>query len=243
MSVFVLVHGSWHDGSLWADVAAHLEHQGHQVHSPTIAGHGNGTSRAVSHDDCVVSITSYIDDHELTDVVLVGHSFGGSVIARVAERMPGRIRRLVFFNAFVPKNGTSVLDNTPLAYQELFPKIAAQTTDNTVMLPFEVWRDAFIGDADLARATETYRMLTPEPLAPTVEKLDLTKFYALTHIPRSYVLCDEDSALPPGDPEHGYLANARRLGVFRLVTLNGSHEVMFTNPALLASKLELAGRD
>ncbi|MEV4603455.1 hypothetical protein AB0K15_39495 [Amycolatopsis sp. NPDC049253] len=76
-----------------------------------------------------------------------------------------------------------------------------------------------------------------------MEKLDLTKFYALTGVPRSYVLCGEDSALPPGDPEHGYLANARRLGTFRLVTLEGSHEVMFTGPALLASKLALAGRD
>ncbi|QRP48459.1 hypothetical protein [Amycolatopsis sp. FDAARGOS 1241] len=57
------------------------------------------------------------------------------------------------------------------------------------------------------------------------------------------MLSDEDSALPPGDPDHGHLANARRLGALRLVTLEGSHEVMFTNPALLARKLELAGRD
>ncbi|WP_326835341.1 alpha/beta fold hydrolase [Amycolatopsis rhabdoformis] len=243
MATFVLVHGSWHDGTLWADVADRLTERGHEVHSPTIAGHGPGASRAVTHDDCVASITQYLDEHSLGDFVLVGHSFGGSVIARVAERLPDRVRRLVFLNAFVPVNGTSVLDNTPPAYQELFPQLAAQTTDDTVMLPFEVWREAFIGDADLARAEETYRLLTPEPLGPTVEKLDLTKFYSLTHIPRSYVLCGEDAALPPGDPDHGYLANARRLGVFRLVTLDGSHEVMFTNPALLATKLELAGRD
>ncbi|MGP4017576.1 alpha/beta hydrolase [Saccharopolyspora sp. 5N708] len=243
MPLFVLVHGSWHDGSLWADVAEHLEKLGHEVHSPTIAGHGAGVSREVTHDDCTASITDYVDSHNLTDFVLVGHSFGGSVIARVAERLPDRVRRLVFLNAFVPANGTSVLDNAPPAYQELFPLLAEHSGDNTVMLPFEVWRDAFIGDADLERAQETYGMLTPEPLGPTVEKLDLSEFYTLTGIPRSYVLCDEDSALPPGDPEHGYLANARRLGVFRLVTLEGSHEVMFTNPALLASKLELAARD
>lgn len=224
-------------------MAEHLEKRGHDVHYPTIAGHGPGVSRDVDQDDCVTSITDYLQLHRLTDFVLVGHSFGGSVIARVAERMPERIRRLVFFNAFVPANGTSVLDNTPPAYQELFPVLAAQSEDNTVMLPFEVWRDAFIGDADLARARETHRLLTPEPLRPTTDKLDLTAFYSLTHIPRSYVLCDQDTALPPGDPDHGYLANARRLGVFRLVTLAGSHEVMFTNPALLAEKLDLAGRD
>jgi len=243
MSRYVLVHGSWHDGTAWADVAGHLEKCGHEVHSPTMAGHGPDVSRAVSHDDCVDSVVDYINEHDLTDIVLVGHSFGGSVIARTAERLPDRIRRLVFLSAFVPGNGISALDNAAPAYQELFPVLAAQSGDNSVMLPFEVWRDAFIGDADLERAQEVYRMLTPEPIGPTVEKLDLTRFYTLSSIPRSYVLCNDDAALPPGDPAYGYLANARRLGVFRLVTLEGSHEVLFTNPELLASKMELAGRD
>jgi pimeloyl-ACP methyl ester carboxylesterase len=244
MSRYVLVHGSWHVGTAWADVAGHLERNGHEVHSPTMAGHGKNVPRDVSHDDCVDSVTDYVAEHGLTDFILVGHSFGGSVIARTAERIPKKIRRLVFWNAFVPVNGTSVLDNAPPAYQELFPVLASQSDDNTVTLPFEVWRDSFIGDADLSRARETYDMLVPEPLGPTVEKLDLTEFYRLLPgIPRSYVLCNDDSALPPGDPVHGYLANARRLGVFRLLTLEGSHEVIFTNPALLARKLELAGRD
>ncbi|WP_329044502.1 alpha/beta fold hydrolase [Streptomyces sp. NBC_01422] len=244
MARYVLVHGSWHDGTAWADVAGHLENLGHEVHYPTMAGHGDGVSRDVDHDDCVDSVIRYVMEHGVTDFVLVGHSFGGSVIARLAERIPNRIRRLVFWNAFVPANGTSVLDNAPPAYQELFPALAAQSDDNSVMLPFNVWRDAFIGDADLERARETYGMLVPEPLGPTVEKLDLTDFYSnLPSLACSYVLCNSDSALPPGDPEHGYLANARRLGVFRLVTLEGSHEVLFTNPELLAHKLVLAGRD
>ena len=243
MALFVLVHGPWHDGSAWSDVAGHLEERGHEVHHPTMAGHGPGASRDVTHDDCVASVVDHVVAEDLTDIVLVGHSFGGSVIARVAERVPDRIRRLVFWNAFVPRNGTSVLDNAPRAYQEAFPVLAAESGDNSVMLPFAVWRDAFIGDADLERARETYRMLTPEPLGPTVEKLDLTVFYGLDRIPRSYVLCNDDSALPPGDPEVGYLANARRLGTVRLITLDGSHEALFTAPALLAGKLELAGRD
>ncbi|ODU06090.1 MAG: salicylate esterase [Pseudonocardia sp. SCN 72-86] len=243
MSLFLLVHGSWHDGSAWADVADHLHKRGHEAHHPTMAGHGPGVSRDVTHDDCVNSVIDYADAHSLSDFVLVGHSFGGSVIARVAERISDRVRRLVFWSAFVPPVGTSVLDNAPTAYQAEFPRLAAESGDNSVMLPFPVWRDAFIGDADLDRAKETYAMLTPEPLGPTVEKLDLTTFFGLTQIPRSYVLCNDDSALPPGDPNCGYLANARRLGAFRLVTLDGSHEVLFTDPALLASKLELAGRD
>jgi hypothetical protein len=61
---------------------------------------------------------------------------------------------LVFWNAFVPAHGTSVLDNAPPAYQEMLPQLAALSTDNSAMLPWEIWRDAFIGDADLARARD-----------------------------------------------------------------------------------------
>jgi pimeloyl-ACP methyl ester carboxylesterase len=243
MSVFVLVHGSWHDGEAWTDVAGELRKLGHEAHHPTMAGHGIDADRDVSHDDCVASFADYISEYDLTDVVLVGHSFGGSVIARLAAQIPEKIRRLVFWNAFVPAHGTSVLDNAPPAYQEMLPQLAALSTDNSAMLPWEIWRDAFIGDADLARAQETYRMLTPEPVGPSVEKLDMRAFYDLTTVPRSYVLCHDDAGLPPGDPQYGYLANARRLGVFRLVTLDGSHEVLYTNPSLLAEKLVLAGRD
>jgi pimeloyl-ACP methyl ester carboxylesterase len=108
MARYVLVHGSWHDGTSWADVTSHLEELGHDVHSPTMAGHGPGVPRAVSHDDCVNSVVDYVHEQGLTDFVLVGHSFGGSEIARTAERLPDRIRRLVFWNAFVPASGTSV---------------------------------------------------------------------------------------------------------------------------------------
>ena len=136
-----------------------------------------------------------------------------------------------------------MLDNAPIAVQELFPILAEQSGDNTVLLRFEIFRDAFIGDADLQRAQQTYQMLSPEPVGPIVEKLDMKAFYELTTVPRSYVLSHDDCGLPPGDPQVGYLMNARRLGIFRLVTLEGSHEVLLTNPALLAMKLEVAGRD
>jgi hypothetical protein len=91
----------------------------------------------------------------------------------------------VFLNAFIPKDGTSVLDNAPVASQELFPILAEQPGDNTVLLPFEIFRDAFIGDADLPRAQEVLgsmdldahrrfwrRVTTPTAVADTVHVFD-----------------------------------------------------------------------
>jgi hypothetical protein len=57
---FVLVHGSWHDGSLWKPVADQLDVAGHDVTTPTIAGHGKHADKDVSHEDCVRSIIDHI---------------------------------------------------------------------------------------------------------------------------------------------------------------------------------------
>jgi hypothetical protein len=70
---------------------------------------------------------------------------------------------------------------------------------------------------------------------------DLTRFYKL-QIPKSYLNCTEDNALPQG--EWGWHPRmSSRLGLYRLVQMPGSHEVIFTNPKRLADKLVEAGRD
>lgn len=242
MTTFVLVHGSWHDGSAWDPVIAHLEDLGHTAYGPTVAGHGNGVNKAVTHDDCVTSIRDYIVERDLSDVVLLGHSFGGTVIARVAEEVPDRLRRLIFWNAFVPEQSNSLLDECPPNYRDLFAQLAEASEDNTVLLPFEIWRDAFIQDGDLDLAQSAYEKLSSEPYQPFVDKLDLTRFYGMQQLPKSYLNCTEDMALPQGEwGWHPRMSN--RLGLYRLVQMPGSHEVIFSNPEGLAEKIIEAGRD
>lgn len=241
MSNFVLIHGSWHSGDAWSQTAQHLKAAGHTVFTPTIAGHGKGSNKAVNHAQCTQSIVDYIAGNDLRDFVLVGHSFGGTIIAKVAEVMPERIRRLVFWNAFVLQDGNCLLDEIPPYYRELFDQLVRQSADHTVMAPFPIWREAFINDADLALAKSTYESLSPEPYQPFQDKLDMKKFYSL-EIPRSFLNCTEDIALPPG--EWGWHPRmSSRLGLCRLVQMPGSHEALFTNPKGLAEKLIEAGRD
>jgi pimeloyl-ACP methyl ester carboxylesterase len=241
MGVFVLVHGSWHGGTAWEGVVHHLKGKGHQVFAPTAAGYGKGANRNVTHAQCTKSIVDFIASKSLSDFVLVGHSFGGTFISKVAEAIPEKIRRLVFQNGFVVRDGHSVLDESPPATAALFERMAKESVDNSFLLPFPVWRDAFINDGDLETAKRTYALLSPEPLRPAKDKLDLKKFYSL-NIPKSYINCTEDIALPPGEwGWHPRMSN--RLGLYRLVQMPGSHEVMFTNPAGLAEKILEAGRD
>jgi pimeloyl-ACP methyl ester carboxylesterase len=238
---FVLVHGSWHDGSAWKPVADRLVVAGHHVTAPTVAGHGKDADKDISHEDCVRSIVDHIVDGDFEDVVLVGHSFGGTVIARVACEIPERLHRLVFWNAFVPEDGNCLNDETPPHYRRLFDSLAEESGNNTVMLPFPIWREAFIGDADEELARSSYATLSPEPYRCFTDKLDLGAFYA-SQIPRSYLNCTEDIALPAGEwGWHPRMSN--RLGLYRLVQMPGSHEALFTNPRLLAEKIVEAGRD
>lgn len=248
MSTFVLVHGSWHDGSAWNAVIKHLEAKGHQAFAPTIAGHGKGVNKNVNHAQCTQSVIDYIVDKDLTDIVLLGHSFGGTIIMKVAEAISDgfagqrqRIRRLIFFDAFILNDGESLNDNVPPHYQTLSDKLAEESDDNTIMMPFEIWRETFLNDADLELAKFSYTQLSPEPYQPWIDKLDLKQFYSLP-IPKSYLYCTEDNSLPQGAwGWHPRMSS--RLGLFRLVQMPGGHEVMFSNPVGLAEKIIVAGRD
>jgi pimeloyl-ACP methyl ester carboxylesterase len=241
MSTFVLVHGSWHDSSAWKLVIDQLEAKGHLAFAPTIAGHGKGVNKNVNHAQSTQSIVDYIVRKDSTNIVLLGHSFGGTVIAKVAEVLSNRIRRLIFFNAFVLNDGESVNDNVPPHSQALSDNLARASDDRTITIPFEIWREVFLNDADLDLAKSSYAQLSPEPYQPWIDKLDLKQFYSLS-IPKSYLYCTEDNVLPQGEwGWHPRMSN--RLGQFRLVQMPGSHEVMFSNPVGLAEKIIVAGRD
>lgn len=91
----------------------------------------------------------------------------------MAEHVPERTRRLIFGNAFVLNDGESLSDAVLSHCREVFDTRAPTSEDNTVMLPFPIWWDAFINDACLASARSAYGQLSPEPYQPFVDKLDM----------------------------------------------------------------------
>ncbi|MFC3228076.1 alpha/beta hydrolase [Marinibaculum pumilum] len=241
MGTYVLVHGAWHTGELLEDVAAPIRAAGHEVHCPTIAGNRPGDSKRTGLAEAIASITDYLAEKDLNDVVLMGHSYGGMVITGVADREMARLRRLVYWNAFVPNDGEALNDMVPPHYVTLFDQIAGQSDDNSVMLPFPIWREAFINDADADLAQSAYERLNPHPYATFTDAISLKANPAEMPVAKSYINCTEDTALPHSATWHPRLSE--KLGLFRLVQTPGSHELSFTDPALLAEKIMLAGRD
>jgi pimeloyl-ACP methyl ester carboxylesterase len=238
---YVLVHGAWHTGELMEPVARHIREKGHVVHCPTLAGNRPDDDRsAIGLADAARSLVDFLEQRNLTDVRLMGHSYGGMVISQAADAVPQRIRRLVYVNAFVPLNGQCLNDMVPPHYKALFDGVAA-ANGNAVMLPYPIWREAFINDADAALAESSYARLNPHPYRTFTEPVSLRTELAALEIGKSYVNFLQDTALPHSLPWHPRLSE--RLGLFRLVEAPGSHETCFTNPALLAEKIIEAGRD
>jgi pimeloyl-ACP methyl ester carboxylesterase len=239
MATFVIVHGGWHTGAQLGVTAAALRSAGHVVHTPTLAGNRPGDRRDVGLEDAIGSLVDYLDAESLEDVVLAGHSYGGMVITGAADRSAARIRRLVYWNAFVPNDGEALIDLLPPHYVAMFTSLVA--SDGSVMLPFAIWREAFINDASLEAAQAAYAELNPHPWKTLVDPIRLTRNPAAFTCGKSYVNCTEDTAMPHSLPWHPRLSE--KLGLFRLVQIPGSHELCFTAPARLAQALDDAGRD
>jgi pimeloyl-ACP methyl ester carboxylesterase len=236
---FVLIHGSWHGGWAWHAVMRSLAEQGYRAHAPTLPGHGPARRLGITHQDCVDAVVAYMQQHELEDVILVGHSFGGSVIQKVAEQLPNRIGRMVFLDALVLTDNQCVCDTLPAEYVALFNALAGASADNTMLIPWDIWRDHFIQDAPASVARAIWEHLSPEPHQVNVDTLDLKRFSSLT-MPKSFIYCRQDKALPPGSFHPGM---SSRLGACKLLEMDGSHEVLLTRPAAVAGKLIEASSD
>lgn len=188
MACFVLVHGAYHGGWCWRDVAMRLQQAGHTVFTPTLTGLGERRhllAAATSMETFVLDIMNVFEFEGLHDVILVGHSFGGRVIGGVADRMPERIRRLVFLDAGLAPAGESRLDglNTSARADRI---AAAQRHDGGISVPPPSASALGITDPDQAAWLEA--RLTPQPLAPDECRLELAHPLG-NGLPATYVRC------------------------------------------------------
>jgi pimeloyl-ACP methyl ester carboxylesterase len=116
MANFVLVHGAWIGGWCWRPNAQALRRAGHEVFTPTLTGLGERShlmNPTINLDTHITDIVNVIKYEELSDVVLVGHSYGGMVVTGVADKLPEKIASLVYLDAFVPENGQSLAELAP----------------------------------------------------------------------------------------------------------------------------------
>ena len=161
MATFVLVHGAWHGAWCWRRVARLLTRSGHEVFAPTLTGLAERShllSPAIDLDTHILDVVNEMKWQELSDVVLVGHSYGGMVISGVAEKMERAISSVVLVDAFLPETGQAVIDLQPQPVQATLR--AAEASGATTVPPRTA---AFFHVNEKDRAWVDARC-TPQPL-------------------------------------------------------------------------------
>ena len=115
---FVLVPGAWLGGWCWKYLTPLLREEGHKVYTPTLTGLGERKHLAqpeINLETHITDIVNMLEYNDLTDVVLLGHSYAGLVVTGVAERVPERLRHVVYLDALVP------MSDEPVSASEFYP--------------------------------------------------------------------------------------------------------------------------
>ena len=116
MNTFVIVHGAWAGGWFFQETARFLRAAENEVYTPTLTGIGERVHLGhpdIDLDTHIQDIVNVLEYEDLEDVSLVGYSYGGMVVTGVAERVPERIKQLIYLDAFVPEDGQSLADIMP----------------------------------------------------------------------------------------------------------------------------------
>ena len=118
MATVVLAHGAWSAAWAWKKMRPLFRAAGHEFFSPTYTGLGERAHLARPEVDLsthVQDVAAVFGVEDLKDVTLLGHSYGGMVATGVADRARESINQVIYLDAFVPRDGQSLLDLNEVA--------------------------------------------------------------------------------------------------------------------------------
>lgn len=232
MASFVLVHGAWHGGWCWAQAERALRDLGHETHAPTLTGLGERShllSDQITSDTHVTDIVNVLRWRALADVILVGHSYGGTIITGVAGQVPDRVRALVYLDAFVPEvSGQAIFAQAnPVRMAAFQRQIEAGAIGLEPDAAIQSWTD------DPATMDWLKRFCTPHPKGTFQTGVTLTgRESQVSH--RHYIVADRNRPSPFWS---AYERVSARPGwtAERIATL---HDAMVEAPQDLAQRLD-----
>lgn len=243
-NTYVLVPGFWLGAAVWSAVADRLRARGHVVHAVDLTGMGERAHLATPGTDLTTHIEDVVrvlEQHDLHDVVLVGHSYGALVTTGAADRVPGRVARLVYVDSGPLPEGLSQADFEGPAARAANEELVTAHGQGW-MLPPPPWAALAAGvpgvdDTVVATLVEDSR---PQPWRTATQPVALTG--AWERLPRTGVLCtftlEQVRQLAPHAPVFAHMVD----GDWTYVELPTWHWPMVSRPAELADVLASAGR-
>ncbi len=214
MANYVLVHGGWFGAWCWDKVVPLLQAAGHSVYTPTLTGLGEQAALLtpeIGLDTHIQDVVNLMETNDLQQVILVGHSYSGMVITGTADRVPGRIAHLVYLDAFLPRDGQSIADISPLV-GTMLRREANKNGDGWRVNPPRGRGGAFgiTEEPDLSRVRSK---VTPQSLKTFLQPVHITHPDAVAEIPHTFIECTRRGvivwlmrrilmrgSLPPNEP-------------------------------------------
>ncbi len=220
--VLVSVHGAWAGGWQFKKVATLLEARGWKVYRPSMSGlgeHFNTASADIGLATHIDDIVNFILFENLHDVTLLGHSYGGMVITGVADRIPERISRLIYLDAFLPVNGESAM-----TLRKPGSLAIEQMTKDGMIIPSWVKPDKGLPKD------------VPHPLKTFTDPIVL-KNPAAAKVPATYILTVDKGKKPEDDDFYAFYERARARG-WPVLIMEANHVPMWYLPEETAQLLE-----
>lgn len=246
MATYVLVPGAWLGGWAWDDVVARLRARDHDVHALTLSGLGAAADAGlVDLERHVTDIVEAIEQPDLRDVVLVGHSYGGLPVSGAADRIPERLTLIVYVDGGPALDGVAYLDTLPPPVREATER-AVHEEGGRALLPMPDWDDLEnVNGASAAGIDPDQRAMIrdraqPQPFGTYTQAIRLSN-PARTERPHLLISCttplDQVRALiADRHPWFAELAGPQ----WSFMELPTSHWPMFSAPAELTDMLERA---
>jgi pimeloyl-ACP methyl ester carboxylesterase len=219
---YVIVHGAWGGGWAFRQLDGLLTADGHKIYRPTLTGQGERSHLASTNIDLsthIQDIVNVILYEDLHDIVLVGHSYGGMVITGVADRVPDRIRQLIYVDAFLPLDGESANTARPSGGMSL------NTTNGFVT--YRGFKTDRLPPHDVPMSARCFS-----------EPISLKNQDAAKKIPATYILAVPSSTNSVQDARFYFSYERAKARGWPVLTIESDHNAQWSHPKELANMLE-----
>ena len=180
MTHVILVHGAFANELSWFDVPAALKSAGHTVDAIRLPGHEQGfeqvpkllTDSSVTLDDYVVAVEKALPASP-EKCCLIGHSMGGMVISQAAAKIHGRVERLIYVAAMLPKDGETaqqIIDRSKTGVEDILTEFRKHDDPRVLLAlsrqPPKPLEAAFIKTAGFAALARHYIRCADDGILP-----------------------------------------------------------------------------
>ena len=192
MTDFLLVHGAFHGAWCWVDLIPELKVQGHTARAIDLPGMGE--DKTPIDEITLASTAQAVIDASTPETIVVGHSWGGTVIAEAAAMAPDRMAGLILLSVYAPLPGYSLVDLRNASPIPASSNAIRRSEDKrSVYVTREDARGLFYNTCRPSAQDYALDRLGPQPVAAQLERTALGDGY--DNMPKHIIVTAQDNTI------------------------------------------------